>query len=52
MPQILEKYGSKIISRHPILKFMVKIDNCKVGKLTIFLFWLISFDGVIICKWD
>lgn len=30
MTQILAKYRSKIISRHPISKFMVKIDNCKV----------------------
>lgn len=30
MTHILAKYRSKIISRHPISKFMVKIDNCKV----------------------
>ena len=30
MTRVLAKYKSKVISRHPIQKFMVKIDNCKV----------------------
>lgn len=30
MTQILAKYRSKVISRYPVRKFMVKIDNCKV----------------------
>lgn len=31
MNRISAKYGSKIVSRHPIQKIEVKIDNCKVG---------------------
>lgn len=30
MTQVLAKYRSKILSRHPVQKFVVKIDNCKV----------------------
>jgi len=30
MTQILAKYRSKVISGHPIQKFTVKIDNCRV----------------------
>lgn len=30
MTQILAKYRSKVLTRHPVQKFTVKIDNCKV----------------------
>ncbi len=30
MTQILAKYKSKVLTRHPVQKFTVKIDNCKV----------------------
>ena len=57
MTRVLAKYKSKVISKHPIQKFMVKIDNCKVelesrqqeliiqisGKFDLFLFRIISF---------
>lgn len=30
MTRVLAKCKSKVINKHPIQKFMVKIDNCKV----------------------
>ncbi|MDO5020422.1 MAG: hypothetical protein Q4E29_08175 [Lachnospiraceae bacterium] len=30
MTQLRAKYRSNIISKHPVTKFVVKIDNCRV----------------------